>query len=245
MQNFVGKTIVITGASGSIGQALTIRFINQGARVYALARNKKALAKLAQRVNSERLTTIAGDATNRHDINKLMAAAEKIDVLVPLVGLFIPAPFEQLDDDTIQSMLDLNIKSTILTIQAALPLLNEGSAITTISSSAHLKPIGTGGGALYAASKAAVRSLSRSLALELMPQKIRVNCICPGPIDTERMAAPFTVPDDIRADIASEVPMKRLGKAEEVADAISYLSSEQASYITGIELAVDGGLTKL
>jgi NAD(P)-dependent dehydrogenase (short-subunit alcohol dehydrogenase family) len=244
MFDFNNKKVVITGGSGGIGKVVTQKFLERGADVVLFDLDANALNAVKRSFTQGNVEVVQGDVTNREDLNRLTQTAGKIDVLVCLIGLFIPSPFEQTDDDTIDKMLTINVKSTILTIQAALPVMQEFGSIVTLSSSAHLKPLPMGG-ALYSASKAAVKGLSRSLALELMPQKIRVNTVCPGPIDTERMAAPMVVSNEIKEQIAETIPMKHLGKPEDVANAILYLSSDEASFITGEEFVIDGGLTSL
>ncbi len=244
MLNFKEKNIVITGGSGGIGLAVAERFLAQGARVVLFDLNEQALQDAKQKLNNENIETVQGDVTNTADLQRLVDCAGRIDGLVCLIGLFVPMAFVESDENLIDKMFTLNVKSTMMTIQSALPAMISGSAIVTISSSAHVKPLAMGG-TLYSASKAAVRGLSRALALELMPKGIRVNSVCPGPINTERMAAPMVVPQEMKDQIAESIPMKHLGEPEDIANAITFLCSTEAKFITGEELAVDGGLTNL
>jgi NAD(P)-dependent dehydrogenase (short-subunit alcohol dehydrogenase family) len=244
MLDFTGKTVVLTGGSGGIGLVTAGKFLEQGARVVLFDLNTEALAEAKQTLGNDNVVTVQGDVTNKADLAKLVAEAGSIDALVCLIGLFVPAPFEQAEESVIDKMFTLNVKSAILTIQAAIPAMNKGSSIMMLTSSASLKPVPMGG-ALYSANKAALRGLGRALALELLPKEIRVNTICPGAVNTERMAATFPVPQEMRDQMAATVPMKRLAEPEEIAAAILYLSSTEAAFITGEELIIDGGLVNL
>ena len=206
--------------------------------------NGEALEQAKETLGGNKVTTVQGDVTKKEDLERLVAEAGQIDVLICLIGLFIPAPFEQAEESVIDKMFAINVKGTMLTCQAAIPAMNENSSILLITSSAHLKPVPMGG-ALYSANKAALRGLGRALALELMPNKIRVNSICPGAVNTERMAATTPVPQEMRDQMAATVPMKRLAEPEEIAAAMLYLSSQEAGFITGEELIIDGGLINL
>ncbi len=244
MLDFDNKTVVLTGGSGGIGLVAAEKFLAQGARVVLFDRNGEALAEARQTLGSDHVVTVQGDVTNKADLARLVAEAGRIDTLVCLIGLFIPAPFEQAEESVIDKMFAINVKGTMLTIQAAIPAMNEGSSILLLTSSAHRKPVPMGG-ALYSANKAALRGLGRALTLELLPQKIRVNSICPGTVNTERMAATTPVPQAMREQMAATVPMQRLAEPEEIAAAMLYLSSKEAGFITGEELIIDGGLVNL
>jgi len=244
MFDFTGKNVVLAGGAGGIGVATAEQFLAHGADVTLFGIDEAALADSKQTLNSERVTTVQGDVTKAEDLQALMKSVGKVDVLVCLVGLFMPIPFEEVTVPVIDKMFDINVKGTMLTVQAALPVMSEGGSIVLMTSSAHLKPVPQGG-TLYAANKAAVRGLGRALALELLPKGIRVNCVCPGPVDTERMAATFAIPQEMRDGIASTIPMQRLGKPEEVAAAILYLSSDEAGFVSGEELIIDGGTVNL
>jgi NAD(P)-dependent dehydrogenase (short-subunit alcohol dehydrogenase family) len=244
MLDFTNKNVVLTGGSGGIGLIAAEKFLAQGANVVLFALNGDALAEAKQSLGSDKVKTVQGDVTNKADLERLVAEAGKIDTLVCLIGLFIPAPFEEAEESVIDKMFAINVKGTMLTIQAAIPAMNEDSSILLFTSTAHLKPVPMGG-ALYAANKAALRGLGRALALELLPKKIRVNSICPGAVNTERMAATFPVPQEMRDQMAATVPMKRLAEPEEIAAAMLYLSSSEAGFITGEELIIDGGLVNL
>lgn len=243
MLDFTGKTIVLTGGSGGIGLVTSAKFLDQGAaKVVLFDLNAEALASAKESLG-ERVITVQGDVTNPDDLQRLVSAAGTIDVLVCLTGLYIPAAIGDMDSSVIDKVFNVNVKGTILSVQAAVAAMPKGSAIVVFSSSSHLKPIHEG--ALYGASKGAVRGFARTAALELMEKGIRVNTVCPGPVDTERMAAPMPMPQEVKDMIAGTIPMQRLGDPAEIAAAVLYLSSKEAGFITGAELAVDGGLVNL
>ena len=170
----------------------------------------------------------------------------KIDVLFLNAGVATFGPFTTIDEATFDEMVNINFKGLFFNVQAALPLLNEEASIIFNTSIADQK--GFPNTNVYAATKAAVRSLARTLSTELLPQKIRVNAVAPGPIDTpifEKIGVPKEVVSDIKIGFAGENPMKRMGTSEEVARATLFLASDDSSYITGIDLTVDGGMTQL
>lgn len=242
MLNFSGKTVVITGGSGGIGLITASSYLKQGARVVLFDLNEDALAEAKKNLKGE-VVTVQGDVTNTDDLDRLISIAGNIDIMVCLTGLCIHVTIADIEPQQIDKMFSVNVKGTILSVQAGARVMKPGSAIVLISSSAHLKPIPAG--CVYGASKSAVRSFARGAASELMDRGIRVNSVCPGPIDTERMAGTALVPPEAKAKAAGMIPMKRLGEPQEIADAVLYLSSDEAGFITGAELSVCGGLTNL
>jgi NAD(P)-dependent dehydrogenase (short-subunit alcohol dehydrogenase family) len=242
MLDFTGKTVVLTGGSGGIGLVTATSFLKQGARVVLFDLNAEALAEAKNTLKGD-VVTVQGDVTSMDDLDRLVAEAGDIDVMVCLTGLYIPVAIGDMQPELIDKVFNVNVKGTILSVQAAQKAMKPGSAIVVFSSSSHIKPIPEG--SLYGASKGAVRCFARSAALELMEKGIRVNTVCPGPVDTERMAAPVPMPAEVKEMIASMIPMKRLGNPQEIADAVLYLSSDEAAFVTGAELNVCGGLTTI
>lgn len=242
MLNFSGKTAFLTGGSGGIGLVTAQMFLRQGARVVLFDIDADGLEQARQTLDGS-VETVQGDVTNMDDLLRAVQVAGQIDVLVCLNGLFALAEIGQMDGKVIDKVFAVNVKGTIFAVDAALTAMTNGGAIVLVSSSAHRKAIPQG--TLYAASKAAVRGYARNAALELLPRGIRVNTVCPGPVDTERMAAPVPVPQEIRDQAAGFIPMQRLGDPKEIASSILFLSSDEASFITGAELTVDGGLCNL
>ena len=170
----------------------------------------------------------------------------KVDVLFANAGVAFPAPIEQVDVEHFDIHYNVNVKGAFFTIKHALPLLAEGSSVILTSSGLDVK--GAAGMSVYSSTKAAVRSLVRSLALELKEQGIRVNSIAPGPIETPifgRMGLPQEAVDEFGKDIQSQVPLGRFGKPEEIAEPVAFLASDAASYIVGAELYVDGGFAQV
>jgi NAD(P)-dependent dehydrogenase (short-subunit alcohol dehydrogenase family) len=213
-----------------------------GAKVILFDINAEALEHAKEILNGD-VETVRGNVTSKEDLSAITKIAGNVDVLVCLTGMFAPAEIGNLDPDLIDKAMAVNVKGTMLAVDAVVPAMSAGSAIVLISSSSHLKPLP--GGSLYGASKAAVRGFARNAALDLLPKGIRVNTVCPGPVDTGRMAAPVPVPQEVRDMVATTIPMGRLGDPAEIASAIAFLSSSEASFITGSELTVDGGLCNL
>jgi NAD(P)-dependent dehydrogenase (short-subunit alcohol dehydrogenase family) len=227
MIDFNGKTVAITGGSGGIGLVTAEKFLALGARVILFDINAESLQQAQSMLDGE-VITVQGDVTSQQDLAGMRAAIDRIDVLVCLTGLFAPADLDGLDPELIDRAFAINVKGTMLALEAVLPAMENGGAVVAVSSSSHLSPLP--GGSLYGASKAAVRGFARNAAAELLDRGIRVNTVCPGPADTERMAAPVPVPQEIREQVASTIPMKRLGDPAEIANAILFLASDAASF---------------
>ena len=245
----MNKKVLITGGNSGIGIAAAQRFINEGWDVAIAGRNAHKLEE-AQKQLDGKVATFLADATDLIRTKAMLEAVGKewgkLDALVLNAGGASMLPFNAVDENTFDYITDLNYKSPFFTIQYALPYLNDGASIIFTTSIANVK--GMEGLAVYSAAKAAVRSLTRSLAAELKERDIRVNSVSPGPIDTPifgKMGLPEEQIDGAKQQFGSMVPLGRLGLPEEVAGAIYYLSSPEASYITGTELAVDGGMSQL
>jgi NAD(P)-dependent dehydrogenase (short-subunit alcohol dehydrogenase family) len=249
MKRLEGKVAVVTGGNSGIGLATAKRFKEEGARVAILGRSRKTLEEAAKTIGNG-VVAVQGDVAKLTDVDRLYAqVAEKlgkIDVLFVNAGVAKFAPLADTSESSYDEQFDINIKGAYFTIQKALPLLNDGASIILNTSVADRK--GTVGTSAYSATKAALRSLARTAAAELAGRGIRVNTVAPGPIVTPifgRTGLPKEAFDELARDIISHVPMKRFGQPEEVAGAVAFLASRDASYITGVELNVDGGFGQI
>ena len=242
-----GKVAIVAGGSRDIGRAVSLTLAKAGASVavnyfHDAAAGKETVESIRQAGGTA--TAVAGDMTRREDVEKLVAETRRafgdpIDVLVNVVGGMVARkPLPEMDEEFLEHVLRLNVTSTFLTVQCVLPHMAEGGAIVNLSSQAG-RDGGGPGAAAYATSKGAVMSLTRSMAKELGPSGIRVNCVCPGMIDTT-FHDTFTK-DAVRANVAAATPLRREGGPEEVADLVTYLASPQASFITGASFDINGG----
>ncbi|MEV4348248.1 glucose 1-dehydrogenase [Actinoplanes sp. NPDC049596] len=243
------KTAVVTGATSGIGLATARRFAAEGARVFITGRRKDALDAAIAEIGGEAVG-IRGDVADLTDLDRLFAAVaqrgRRIDVLFANAGGGSFRRLDQIDEQHFDEIFATNVKGLLFTVQKALPLLNDGaSVILTGSTSA-----GSGGEAfgVYAASKAAVRSFSRTWANELSGRHIRVNTLTPGPTDTPGitgLAADAGQAEQLKGALAGSVPLGRMGSPDEIASAALFLASDQSSFVTGTELFVDGGLNQV
>jgi NAD(P)-dependent dehydrogenase (short-subunit alcohol dehydrogenase family) len=243
MKRFEGKVAVVTGGNSGIGLASAQRLQQEGARIVISGRKQKTLDEAQKLLGSDALV-VQADVAKLSDIDKLYAAIAakfgKFDVLFVNAGVARFQPFNEVTEETYDVMFDTNAKGAHFTIQKALPLMNDGGAIVLNTSIA--SRIGNPAGAVYGATKAAMRSLTRSAAAALLGRNIRVNAVAPGPIVTPIFDS---VSPDVAEGFKSRVPMKRFGTSEEVAAAVAFLASSDASYITGVELNVDGGIGQI
>jgi NAD(P)-dependent dehydrogenase (short-subunit alcohol dehydrogenase family) len=240
-----GKVAVVTGGNSGIGLATAKRLQEEGARVAISGRNKETLEEAVRTIGNG-VVAVQADVAKLADVDKLYAEVSqklgKIDVLFVNAGVAKFAPLSETSEDVYDQQFDINIKGAYFTIQKALPLLNDGASIILTTSVADIK--GNEGTSAYSATKAALRSLARTAAAELVGRGIRVNAVAPGPIVTpifEKTGLPKESLDEFAKQVLAKVPMKRFGQPEEVASAVAFLASQDASYITGVELNVDGG----
>jgi len=249
MDRFKGKTAVITGGTTGIGLATAKLFINEGARVIVTGRTA-ATIKSAQAELGDNAIVVRSDATSFPDMDALAAKVKetfgKLDVLFVNAGYGQFIPFESMTEEVYDEMLNLNAKGPYFIAQKLVPLMPEGSSVVFTTSMANVKAVAPL--SAYGAAKAALRSITRSLASELSPRGIRVNAVSPGPIEAtdilQKVGMPKEASDQVYVQMAQAVPMKRLGRPEELAKAVAFLAID-ATYTTGIELPVDGGWSQL
>lgn len=246
MKRLEGKVAVVTGGNSGIGLAAARRLQEEGARVAISGRNRKTLDDAVKTIGNG-VVAIQADVSRLEDLDRLYKEVEqklgKIDVLFVNAGIAKFVPLAETSEAVYNEQFDINIKGAYFTIQKALPLLNDGASIILNTSVAD--STGTVGASAYSATKAALRSLARTAAAELAGRGIRVNTVAPGPIVTpifDRTGLPKEQIDQFAKEIIAKVPMKRFGQPEEVAGAVAFLASQDASYITGVEINVDGGL---
>jgi NAD(P)-dependent dehydrogenase (short-subunit alcohol dehydrogenase family) len=249
MKRFEGKTVVITGGNSGIGLATAKLFHDEGANVAISGRDQKTLDE-ADKIIGAGTLAVKGDVAKLADIDKLFSQVSakfgKIDVLFANAGIAKFAPAAESSEQMFDETFDINVKGIYFTVQKALPLLNDNAGIVLNSSVVNSK--GYAGTSVYSSTKAAVRSLARTFAAELVDRNIRVNVVSPGPIYTPilgKSGMPQAGVDAFEEGVKARVPMKRLGTPEEVGHAVLFLASPEASYITGVDLNVDGGLGQL
>jgi NAD(P)-dependent dehydrogenase (short-subunit alcohol dehydrogenase family) len=248
-QKLAGKIAVITGGNSGIGLATAKRFVEEGAHVVITGRREKALKEAATFIGKN-VTTVAGDITRLADLDRLYAVVKEehghIDALFANAGWGEVAPLGAANEVHFDRTFDLNAKGTFFTVQKAIPLFRDGGSIILNTSVANVMGLPTF--AVYAASKAAVRSFLRAWTVELKGRNIRVNAVSPGPIETpalEKAGIPPEMLEQAIAGFTTQVPLGRRGKPEEIAAAVAFLASEESSYITGVELAVAGGMAQV
>lgn len=249
MGQFDGKTALVTGGTSGIGLATARRLIAEGATVVITGRRKPELDAAVAELGANAIG-VPSDVSSLTDLDTVMAAiAERgqgLDVLFANAGGGGFATLEQTTEEDFDRTFGINVKGTLFTVQKALPLLNPGASIVLAGSSAATS--GSPAFGTYGATKAAIRAYARTWAAELADRGIRVNVVAPGPIDTPGLSG--LAPDAEQAaalleNLASGVPFGRVGHVDEAAAAIVFLASPQSSFVTGIELPVDGGLKQV
>lgn len=249
MSRFSGKTVIVTGATSGMGLDTAKAFLKEGAKVVLTGRSQEKLDALEGQLKGNYLL-VKADASSILDsqsmIDKTVEKFGNIDVLFINAGVFAAQPVATFEEELYDNIFDINTKGAFFTSKAAIPYLNKGANIIFNTSVSNVK--GMPGVSAYAASKAALRSIVRTLAAELAPERIRVNAVSPGPIETPIWSKTNLTEKEIEgfaAGISSQVPLGRFGKSEEIANSVLFLASQEASFINGIELPVDGGMTSI
>lgn len=249
MERYADKVVVITGGDNPIGLATAQAFLSEGAKVVIAGRKATAVSEIKEVLGTS-ATVIAADVARREGREKLVDITRethgRIDVLFVGAGVAMLAPFENSSEALFDEIFDTNIRGAYFTIQKTLPLISDGGAIVVTTS--WLFHVGITGTTVVSAAKAALRSLARTIARELLPRRIRINVVSPD-VTEAPLLGNLGVPEETLAEIGKEfptqIPQKRFDSAEEVAKAVLFLSSNDAGYITGVELAVDGRRTEL
>jgi NAD(P)-dependent dehydrogenase (short-subunit alcohol dehydrogenase family) len=245
-----GKIAVITGGSSGIGLATAQLFVQEGAYVFITSRRQRELDEAVEKIGNN-VMGVQGDMSNLADIDRLYYSVKQqkgqIDILFANAGIAESSPMEKITEEHFDKTFSINVKGVFFTVQKALPLFKEGGSIILNASTAGSKASKIS--SVYGATKAAVRSFARSFTAELKNRKIRVNALSPGPIDTPGLSDAFSslgmTDDQMKKTLISFVPLGRLGTPDEVAKVVLFLASDDSSFITGIELFVDGGMAQI
>jgi NAD(P)-dependent dehydrogenase (short-subunit alcohol dehydrogenase family) len=244
-----GKVAVITGGNSGIGLATARRFVAEGAHVFITGRRQTELEEAARQIGKH-VTGVPGDVSNLADLDRLFATVKqqqgRLDVLFANAGVPALAPLGSITEEDFDKVFTINVKGLLFTVQKALPLFADGGSIILNASIAASK--GLEATSVYCASKAAVRSFARCWTTDLRHRKIRVNAISPGPIETpivNEAGVTREQANEFMASLVAAVPLGRMGTPDEVARAALFLASDDSSYVTGVELFVDGGMAQV
>ena len=239
-----GKLALVTGAGRGLGRGCAEALADAGAEIVAVARTADDIESLAAEIGSRggRARALVCDVTDSAQVKDRIGGLDRLNILVNNAGGHIPQPFLEVEEEALDYMLDLNIRAAIIVAQSAARIMarDGGGSIVQMSSAAGR--VGLAGRAIYATTKHAIEGLTKSMALELAPKKIRVNAVGPTFIETE-MTRPFLEDLDFRQGVLSRIPWGRIGTVQDVASAVVFLASPAADMITGASLVVDGGWT--
>jgi len=249
MGKLEGKIALVTGGNSGIGLATAKQFVNEGAYVFITGRREPELAAAVKQIG-ENVTSVQGDVANLDDLDHLFAQIKrekgKLDVLFANAGIAKYGRLGEITEEFFDSIFDINVKGVLFTVQKGLPLMPDGSSIILNASIVGSK--GLSSNSVYSATKAAIRSFARTWTTDLKDRRIRVNAISPGTIDTpglnDLLASGAAGQERVKM-FSSSIPLARLGTPEEIARVVVFLASDDSSYVTGIELFVDGGFAQV
>ena len=244
MTKLIGKVAVVTGGNSGIGYAAAKDFIDNGAKVVITGRNAEAVNRAAEEIGA---VGIVADQSSLADtdslVNQVKSQFGKVDILFINAGIVTMAPIEVLTEEQFDNNMDINFKGAFFTLQKFIPILHEGASVINLSSiNAYAGMPNT---AVYGASKAALNAITRVAALELAPKKIRVNAISPGPVKTPifgKAGLDESAINEFSSAMQNRVPLKRFGESNDIAKLVTFLASDDASFITGSEYVIDGGV---
>jgi NAD(P)-dependent dehydrogenase (short-subunit alcohol dehydrogenase family) len=249
MKRLEGKVAVVTGGNSGIGLATARRFAEEGAHVFITGRRQAELDAAVKQIGRQ-ATGVQGDVANLTDLDRLYAAVKqqqgRIDILFANAGGGALAPLGAITEEHFDKTFGVNVKGLLFTVQKALPLFRDGGSIILNASITASK--GMEAFSVYSATKAAVRSFARCWTVDLKNRRIRVNAISPGPIDTpgyKNLGLTDEQMEEFKKNVVTTVPMGRMGDPDEIAKAALFLASDDSSYVTGIELFVDGGMAQI
>jgi NAD(P)-dependent dehydrogenase (short-subunit alcohol dehydrogenase family) len=248
-QKLAGKIALVTGGNSGIGLATAQRFIAEGAYVFITGRRQAELDAAVQQLGASAFG-VQGDVSSLTDLDRVFTTIKeqkgRLDVVFANAGIAEFAPVEAVTEAQYDRQFDINVKGLFFTVQKALPLLTDGSAIVLMASIVGSK--GFESNSVYSATKAAIRSLARTLTSDLKSRRIRVNAVSPGPIETPGLNGVLDTPEQVaefKAQMVTTVPLGRIGDADEIAKAVVFLAADDSSYVTGVELFVDGGMAQV
>ena len=250
MNKLEGKVAVITGGNSGIGLATAERFVADGAYIFITGRRQSELDAAVKQIGKN-VTAVQGDVSNLADLGRLYATVKQqkghIDILFANAGTGQFAPLGAVTEEHFDTTFNANVKGLLFTVQKALPLLKDGS--TVILNASIVAGTGAPAFSVYSASKAAVRSFARTFTSDLKDRKIRVNAISPGVIPSPGYRTSLGMTEEqvkqYADSVVGKIPLGRTGTLDEIAKVVSFLASDESSYITGIELVVDGGMTQI
>jgi NAD(P)-dependent dehydrogenase (short-subunit alcohol dehydrogenase family) len=249
MSRLAGKVAVISGGTSGIGLAIARRFVKEGARVFIFARRREALDEAVQLIGAN-VTAIQADASRLEDLDRVAgavrSAAGKVDVVVSNAALVEQVKLPEITPDHYDRTFALNARAPLFLVQKMLPMMGRGGSIILVASAMHT--MGLANHSTYAATKAALRSYSRTWAAEFKDSGIRANTLSPGVVDTPMLDSQASTPEqaaEIRRGYAAYTPMLRLADPEELAAAALFLASDESSFMTGSDMVVDGGISNV
>ena len=245
-----GRVALITGGNSGIGLATAQRFVAEGAYVFITGRRQQSLDEAVKKLDGRNVTAVQGDVARLADLDRLFSIiqAEKghLDIVFANAGSGTLSPLGQITERQVDETFDTNVKGVIFTVQKALPLMGKGASIVLNASTTSIT--GTAAFSVYSATKAAVRNLARSWIIDLKDRDIRINVISPGVVPTPGYDGLGLTSDQIASFIDGQVntiPLGRVGTTDEIAKAVVFLASDDSSFVNGVELFVDGGMTQI